>query len=56
MADVGYVNATPIEQEHTMNANQIHFGIELETTFAPGDTTPIGPYHHGLPVACQSAL
>ncbi|MCE2786332.1 MAG: amidoligase family protein, partial [Pirellula sp.] len=30
-----------------MNANEIAFGIEFETTLPNSDTTPIGPYHHG---------
>ena len=34
-----------------MNANQIAFGIEFETTLPNSDTTPIGPYHHGVQVA-----
>jgi hypothetical protein len=34
-----------------MNANDTSFGIELEVTLPVSDTTPIGPYHHGLPVA-----
>lgn len=34
-----------------MNANQIAFGIELETTLPASDTTPIGPYHGGYQVA-----
>ena len=33
-----------------MNANQICFGVELETTIPNSDTTPIGPYHHGTQV------
>ena len=33
-----------------MNANQIAFGIEFETTLPNSDTTPIGPYHHGYQV------
>lgn len=33
-----------------MNANQIAFGIEFETTLPASDTTPIGPYHHGYQV------
>jgi hypothetical protein len=32
-----------------MNANEIAFGIEFETTLPNSDTTPIGPYHHGPP-------
>jgi hypothetical protein len=34
-----------------MNANQIAFGIEFETTLPGSDTTPIGPYHGGYQVA-----
>lgn len=34
-----------------MNANQIAFGIEIETTLPNSDATPIGGYHRGLPVA-----
>ena len=34
-----------------MHANNIAFGIELETTMPATDTTPIGGYHNGLPVA-----
>ena len=34
-----------------MNANQIAFGVEFETTLPAADTTPIGPYHHGVQVA-----
>ena len=33
-----------------MNANEIAFGIEFETTLPNSDTTPIGPYHHGCQV------
>jgi hypothetical protein len=33
-----------------MNANQIAFGIEFETTLPNSDTTPIGPYHRGTQV------
>ena len=33
-----------------MNANQIAFGIEFETTLPNSDTTPIGPYHQGFQV------
>ena len=33
-----------------MNANEIAFGIEFETTLPSSDTTPIGPYHHGYQV------
>ena len=33
-----------------MNANEIAFGIEFETTLPNSDTTPIGPYHHGYQV------
>lgn len=34
-----------------MNANEIAFGIEFETTLPDSDSTPIGGYHRGLPVA-----
>ena len=34
----------------TMNANEIAFGIEFETTLPASDTTPIGPYHGGYQV------
>jgi len=34
-----------------MNAAEIAWGIELETTLPDTDTTPIGGYHRGLPVA-----
>ena len=34
-----------------MNANQIAFGIELETPLPGSDATPIGPYHGGYQVA-----
>jgi len=34
-----------------MNANEIAFGIEFETTLPTTDTTPIGPYHGGYQVA-----
>ena len=34
-----------------MNANAIAWGIEIETTLPNSDTTPIGGYHQGLPVA-----
>lgn len=37
--------------EPNMNANQIAWGIELETTMPATDTTPIGGYHRGTPVA-----
>ena len=33
-----------------MNANEIAFGIEFETTLPDSDTTPIGPYHGGYQV------
>lgn len=33
-----------------MNANEITFGIEIETTLPSRDTTPIGRRHAGLPV------
>ncbi len=33
-----------------MNANEIAFGIEFETTLPASDTTPIGPYHGGYQV------
>ena len=33
-----------------MNANEIAFGIEFETTLPNQDTTPIGPYHAGYDV------
>jgi hypothetical protein len=33
-----------------MNANEIAFGIEFETTMPNSDTTPIGPYHGGYQV------
>ena len=33
-----------------MNANEICFGIEFETTLPASDTTPIGPYHNGTQV------
>ena len=33
-----------------MNANQIAFGIEFETTLPANDATPIGPYHGGCQV------
>jgi hypothetical protein len=34
-----------------MNANEIAFGIEFETTLPNRDTTPIGPYHNGWQVS-----
>ncbi len=34
-----------------MNANDIAFGIEIETHMPGTDRTPIGGYHNGLPVA-----
>lgn len=34
-----------------MNANDIAFGIEIETTLPTTDRTPIGGYHGGVPVA-----
>ncbi|MCM2370688.1 amidoligase family protein [Aporhodopirellula aestuarii] len=34
-----------------MHANDIAFGIEIETHLPGNDTTPIGGYHNGLPVA-----
>ncbi|TWT71536.1 amidoligase family protein [Crateriforma conspicua] len=34
-----------------MHANDIAFGIELETTMPANAPTPIGGYHNGLPVA-----
>jgi len=34
-----------------MNATEIAWGIELETTLPDTDRTPIGSYHRGLPVA-----
>lgn len=33
-----------------MNASEIAFGIEVETTLPNADTTPIGPYHAGVQV------
>lgn len=33
-----------------MNANEIAFGLEFETTLPNSDTTPIGPYHGGCQV------
>jgi len=33
-----------------MNANEITFGVEVETTLPADDTTPIGRYHHGVQV------
>lgn len=33
-----------------MNANEITFGIEFETTLPLDDRTPVGMYHHGLQV------
>ncbi len=33
-----------------MNASEICFGVEFETTLPNSDTTPIGPYHHGIQV------
>jgi hypothetical protein len=32
-------------------ANDLHFGVEFETTLPNSDRTPIGGYHHGTPVA-----
>jgi hypothetical protein len=34
-----------------MNASEIAFGIEFETTLPASDPTPIGPYHGGYQVA-----
>ena len=34
-----------------MHANDIAFGIEIETHMPGTDRTPIGGYHNGLPVA-----
>ena len=34
-----------------MHANNIAFGIEIETHMPGTDATPIGGYHNGLPVA-----
>lgn len=34
-----------------MNASEISFGIEFETTLPSNDRTPIGPYHNGYQVA-----
>lgn len=33
-----------------MNANDTHYGLELETTLPVSDSTPIGPYHAGIQV------
>ena len=33
-----------------MHANEIHWGLEIETTLPTSDTTPIGGYHRGLQV------
>ncbi len=33
-----------------MQADQIFFGVELESTIPAHDDTPIGPYHHGTQV------
>jgi len=38
-----------------MNANEIAWGIELETTLPNTDRTPIGRYHHGIQVAWLSS-
>jgi hypothetical protein len=38
------------KKDHLMNANEIAFGIEFETTLPNSDTTPIGPYHGGYQV------
>lgn len=32
-------------------ANDLHFGVEFETTLPAADRTPIGGYHHGTQVA-----
>ncbi len=37
-------------RNRTMNANEIAFGIEFETTLPSTDNTPIGPYHSGYQV------
>ncbi len=38
-----------------MNASDIAFGIEFETTLPGSDSTPIGPYHGGYQVlGCRS--
>ena len=34
-----------------MNANDLTWGIELETTMPSSDNTPIGPYHRGYQVS-----
>jgi hypothetical protein len=33
-----------------MEADQIFFGVEFESTLSADDDTPIGPYHHGIQV------
>jgi hypothetical protein len=37
------------------NAHAIAYGVELETTIPNRDATPIGRYHHGLPVSWLDA-
>jgi len=34
-----------------VNANEIGYGVELETTMPTSDTTIVGGYHNGLPVS-----
>lgn len=43
-------DATPTNGATKMNANEIHFGVEFETTLPNTDNTNIGPYHHGYQV------
>jgi hypothetical protein len=42
---------TPTTGSNQMNASQIAFGIEFETTLPASDPTPVGPYHAGYQVA-----
>jgi hypothetical protein len=41
---------TPRHEATTMEADQIFFGVEFESTLSAHDDTPIGPYHHGIQV------
>lgn len=41
----------PCQEPTMINANEIAFGVEIETTLPASNDTPIGGYHRGLPVA-----
>jgi hypothetical protein len=55
MAHVCHAKRIPLRQTNNtgankMNVNEIHFGVEFETTMPTNDTTRIGSYHAGCQV------